>query len=367
MIRGPTGRQIRWLHSDRLGSIETVTDETGQAVAVESFDAFGAPRDTTWQDNGRLLGSPVTTRGFTKHEHLDQHGLIHMNGRAYDPGLGRFLSVDPFVKDIANSQDLNAYSYVINNPLSATDPSGYERGEFVYGMTAAFFWPAEDAAIIRAVEGGCGLCGEAVGGMEFASAIKEGAAEVSGELNKGESMNMAAMTAIGGRVALKILQKVLERKAQRTKHKSMVRTKKKDSGPKKSRTAKNNGSLKAPAKKDVAPSDVGSPASEAKDSWKGPTDYSHIADPKNVDASTRPTARQVQEMKEANREHNDGVLRSDQSGAPLVDSAKSQRGVTPPSNEAHIDHKVPVDKGGTRETSNLQLLMREENRAKWNK
>jgi hypothetical protein len=48
-----------------------------------------------------------------------------MNGRAYDPGLGRFLSVDPFVQDLANSQNLNPYSYILNNPLSGTDPTGY--------------------------------------------------------------------------------------------------------------------------------------------------------------------------------------------------------------------------------------------------
>jgi hypothetical protein len=48
-----------------------------------------------------------------------------MNGRVYDAGIGRFLSADPFVQSPLNSQSLNRYSYVWNNPLSATDPSGY--------------------------------------------------------------------------------------------------------------------------------------------------------------------------------------------------------------------------------------------------
>lgn len=49
-------------------------------------------------------------------------GIIHMNGRIYDPTLGRFLQADPFVEDTTT---LNRYTYVHNNPLSLTDPSGF--------------------------------------------------------------------------------------------------------------------------------------------------------------------------------------------------------------------------------------------------
>jgi hypothetical protein len=48
-----------------------------------------------------------------------------MNGRVYDYNLGRFLSVDPFIQSPGNSQSMNLYSYIINNPLAGTDPSGY--------------------------------------------------------------------------------------------------------------------------------------------------------------------------------------------------------------------------------------------------
>lgn len=46
-----------------------------------------------------------------------------MNGRVYDYNIGRFMSVDPFVH--GGSQGINPYSYILNNPLSGTDPSGY--------------------------------------------------------------------------------------------------------------------------------------------------------------------------------------------------------------------------------------------------
>jgi hypothetical protein len=48
-----------------------------------------------------------------------------MNGRVYDYRLGRFLSVDPIISNPANSQSINPYSYIGNNPLSGTDPTGY--------------------------------------------------------------------------------------------------------------------------------------------------------------------------------------------------------------------------------------------------
>jgi hypothetical protein len=48
-----------------------------------------------------------------------------MNGRIYDPVLGRFMSGDPYVDSSVDSQSLNRYSYVSNNPLGYTDPSGY--------------------------------------------------------------------------------------------------------------------------------------------------------------------------------------------------------------------------------------------------
>jgi RHS repeat-associated protein len=72
-----------------------------------------------------LWQSGKITRGYTGHEQLDEVGLVHMNGRVYDPELGRFLSADAFIQDATNLQALNPYTYVQNNPLSYTDPSGY--------------------------------------------------------------------------------------------------------------------------------------------------------------------------------------------------------------------------------------------------
>ncbi|WP_233081090.1 RHS repeat-associated core domain-containing protein [Rheinheimera soli] len=48
-----------------------------------------------------------------------------MNGRIYDATLARFMQADPIVQAPTNTQSYNRYSYVLNNPLSYTDPSGY--------------------------------------------------------------------------------------------------------------------------------------------------------------------------------------------------------------------------------------------------
>ncbi|OJA03347.1 hypothetical protein BGC33_03170, partial [Bathymodiolus thermophilus thioautotrophic gill symbiont] len=59
------------------------------------------------------------------HEHIDEMGFIHMNGRVYDPSIGRFLSADPNIQAPYNTQSYNRYSYVLNNPLKYTYPSGF--------------------------------------------------------------------------------------------------------------------------------------------------------------------------------------------------------------------------------------------------
>jgi RHS repeat-associated protein len=76
----------------------------------------------------------LTNRGYTGHEHIGEMGMIHMNGRVYDPIIGRFLSPDPFVQYPYKSQSYNRYAYVRNNPLKYTDPSGYcDDGEDTSG------------------------------------------------------------------------------------------------------------------------------------------------------------------------------------------------------------------------------------------
>lgn len=116
---------IQYLLHDHLGSIQTITDKGGKVVEVNSFDSWGLRRDpVTWGPATNPIMSLID-RGYTGHEQLDSVGLIHMNGRVYDPTIGRFISADPVVQDSSDMQAYNRYTYVRNNPLSLTDPSGY--------------------------------------------------------------------------------------------------------------------------------------------------------------------------------------------------------------------------------------------------
>ena len=125
-----TGKDTHYQYHDHLGSIDVITDHQGNVVQELSFDAWGERRDAiNWTNLNTTelvnFDSSITTRGFTGHEMLDEVGVIHMNGRIYDAKIARFLQADPFVQDPAYSQSLNRYSYTWNNPLNATDPSGF--------------------------------------------------------------------------------------------------------------------------------------------------------------------------------------------------------------------------------------------------
>ncbi|HLF31052.1 MAG TPA: RHS repeat-associated core domain-containing protein [Xanthomonadales bacterium] len=201
---------VQYVVRDNLGSIHTLVDSNGAAWPMH-FSAFGERQAGSW--NGALstvalkFNNTLTSHGFTGHEHADGLGIIHMNGRIYDPRLGRFLQADPLVQEPKNSQSLNRYSYVLNNPLSMTDPSGYfSVGGFVkkwwrlaaavvvsyYTFGAASGWAASWLA-------GTALAGNtiAIGAIAGGIAGFVGGALISGSL-KGAFQGAAAGVLMGG-------------------------------------------------------------------------------------------------------------------------------------------------------------------------
>ncbi|MDD5248611.1 MAG: hypothetical protein PHY45_06485 [Rhodocyclaceae bacterium] len=125
-ISGATTTLVHYFHRDNLNSTTAVTDKTGAVIEQLAYEAFGKRRfpNGVKDPNNTIVGIN-TERGFTNHEHIDELGLVHMNGRIYDPTIGRFVSPDPTVQSPYNLQSYNRYSYTWNNPLSYTDPSGY--------------------------------------------------------------------------------------------------------------------------------------------------------------------------------------------------------------------------------------------------
>ena len=125
-----------YLTTDHLGSTDKILKAAGSTLQVaESFAPYGARRGSSW--TGAPSGADLTAignstpDGFTGQEMLDGVGLIHMNGRVYDPAVGRFLSVDPIVREAAASQSWNGYGYVEGRVLSWRDPSGWSGLESI--------------------------------------------------------------------------------------------------------------------------------------------------------------------------------------------------------------------------------------------
>ncbi|MCS6997640.1 MAG: hypothetical protein NZ533_11990 [Casimicrobiaceae bacterium] len=130
---------LRYTHTDHLGSIVSLTDAGGVLVERSGFDPWGKRTDyQTWAPpapntfvpggsgaGGNTQAVTFTKRGYTGHEHVDEFGFVHMNGRLYDPELGRFFSADPTMQFPESTQGFNRYAYAGNNALSNVDPSGF--------------------------------------------------------------------------------------------------------------------------------------------------------------------------------------------------------------------------------------------------
>ena len=134
-IKNNGNQSLHYVFNDHLGSGSVITDANGNVVETASFDAFGKRRNAnSWQGYANPFSQlpnltallNITQKGYTGHIQVDHAAVIHMGGRIYDPELGRFMQADPIVQDPRDAQSLNRYSYVYNNPLSYTDPTGYE-------------------------------------------------------------------------------------------------------------------------------------------------------------------------------------------------------------------------------------------------
>ncbi len=112
--------KVSYLTNDHLGSPRITTDSIGKVISRRDFMPFGE------EITRANYGSDSVRNKFTGYERDDESDQDFAEARYYNYKVGRFNSVDPLMAsaDINSPQTLNRYTYVMNNPLNLTDPTG---------------------------------------------------------------------------------------------------------------------------------------------------------------------------------------------------------------------------------------------------
>ncbi|MFJ4418666.1 RHS repeat domain-containing protein [Streptomyces sp. NPDC088925] len=122
-VAGRSGGTVQFLFEDHHGTATTAVDATSEDVQHRALAPFGEERAQV----SATAAAAWIGRGFVSGTE-DRTGLTQLGARAYDPALGRFVSVDPMI-DVGASQRMNAYAYANNNPATFSDPDGLFWGK----------------------------------------------------------------------------------------------------------------------------------------------------------------------------------------------------------------------------------------------
>ncbi len=214
-------RATYYLQTDYQGSIIAAYNSNGTLYKRFAYDPWGRRRAGDNWTNYQTSTETLITRGYCGHEHLDDFGTINMNGRIYDPRLGRFLSPDPYVQAPYNSQNYNRYSYCLNNPLKYTDPDGESfivaaaiiigaaigaHTGYKIAKSKGYDW--NDGKMWGYIIGGgviggvAGWCGASVATSVMASSIAAGAGAIEASAVAGGMSGLVGGAINGGGMAL---------------------------------------------------------------------------------------------------------------------------------------------------------------------
>ena len=132
-ISQTAGNSTSYFAYDGLGSVASLVSSTGGTQRTWSYEPFGAVRIGT-KASGNQAESPMRFAG----EYLDPTGLYHLRARQYDPGVGRFLSLDP-AEQSSNDSVISGYVYAADRPTIMVDPSGEVFRPAADGIAGAWF------------------------------------------------------------------------------------------------------------------------------------------------------------------------------------------------------------------------------------
>ena len=132
------------------GDVIAIYDSTGTVVVEYLYDSWGKLESITGSLASTIgIKNPLRYRGY----YYDiETRLYYLQSRYYDPGTGRFISMDAYFVAGDYLQGINMYSYCLNNPIMYVDPTGYiTTGEVIYmsvGIVAGLIYLSENMPIL---------------------------------------------------------------------------------------------------------------------------------------------------------------------------------------------------------------------------
>lgn len=134
----PSGPTTSWTVTDQLGSPRVIVNAVAEVVSRRDFMPFGEEIDPdgTYRMTGQKYGQSDRVREkFTGYQKDEETGLDFAEARMYQNLHGRFTAIDPLLASgkSVDPQTFNRYAYVLNNPLTLTDPGGLQAGRQDYG------------------------------------------------------------------------------------------------------------------------------------------------------------------------------------------------------------------------------------------
>lgn len=378
MRTGTSGSTVKSLITDLHGTAMLSIDNTTKAVTQRRMDPYGGTRGAAvpWVGDRGFLNKPVDTTGLTQ-----------VGARYYDSAVGRFISVDP-IMDMSRPQQWGGYSYSENNPITYADPTGLlswrsawnkvkNGARNAFNSTRSFVrkYQAEIVGGIAGVvvtggclvaTGGAGSIGcMALGGAAAGAVTNLWRSKVQrtqpfswGSLARDTLFGAAAGAAGGG------LGRIAAAAAP------AIRTGLSAAGNR-GATAISNAvaRIRTPAPR-VNPAPKPAAAEDAVQFVSKRPDFVP-RDNRGGAPGSRPSQDFTRAGKDEVRQRNaasydDGIARCQAPGCStkVTEPQQSQRGVTPRSDEAHVDHVVPKSGGGSGDPSNGQVLCRFHNLCK---
>jgi RHS repeat-associated protein len=179
-INNTTGTTT-YLHHDQAGSTRLITGSTGTVTGKCTYAAYGTPT---------CEGTATTPLGYDAQYTNSDTGLIYMRARTYDPSTAQFLTRDPWVSITGEP-----YSYVADNPLTFTDPTGRCSVWCVVGVVAGGV--SLVTGVGEVVAGGTLVAGGVLGGVSVVSGFVGAGADLK-ECAAGSGIACVGATVGGG-------------------------------------------------------------------------------------------------------------------------------------------------------------------------